>query len=522
MYDILIKNARIIDGTGAPWYRSDLAIQDGKIAEIGRLGSCLAKTSVDAEDLYLCPGFIDIHSHSDTSLPLFPQAESRILQGVTTEIGGDCGLSAAPVSADPARKKLLKDYVGDLPYTWNSMGEFLSFVEGCRPSVNFGMSAGHGTIRLCVMGFEARKASAEELTKMKHLLRQCLEDGAFCLSSGLIYPPGCYADTDELAQLATELVPYGAYYKTHMRNEGDMVVDALQEALQVCRISGAPLQINHHKVIRKSGWQVHCKTTVAMIKQARRQGLDVTADQYPYCASSTSLDSNVPLWAFEGGTEALIQRLQDPVQRRKIKEETNQSHEGRWGDIFVSYAESEQNQWAVGKSIEQIAQIRDCDPADACFDLIIEERGRVNEINYGMCEEDITYIMKQPFTMIGSDGQAFPMDYPGQPHPRSYGTFPRVLSHYCKELHLFPLETAVHKMTGLPAARLKLQDRGLIRQGMWADLVIFDFDSLRDAPTYSNPKQSCPGIRQVYVNGILTADSGVHTGAAAGRILKRK
>ena len=307
-----------------------------------------------------------------------------------------------------------------------------------------------------------------------------------------------------------------------MRNEGDQVVSALQEALQVCRVSGAPLQINHHKVIRKSGWQVHCKTTVAMIAQARRQGLDVTVDQYPYCASSTSLDSNVPLWAFEGGTQALIERLQDPFLRRKIKEETNLSHEGRWGDIFVSYAESERNQWAVGKSIEEIAQLKGCDPADACFDLIIEEHGRVNEVNYGMCEEDIVYIMKQPFTMIGSDGQAYPMDYPGQPHPRSYGTFPRVLGHYCRDLHLFPLETAVHKMTGLPAARLRLQDRGLIRQGMWADMVIFDMDKLRDTPTYSNPKQICSGIRQVYVNGILTADSGIHTKAAAGRILRRK
>lgn len=207
MYDLLIKNARIIDGTGAPWYRADLAVQDGKIAEIGRLTSCIAKTVVDAEDLYLSPGFIDIHSHSDTSLPRFPQAESRILQGVTTEIGGDCGLSAAPVSADPVKRKLLKDYVGDLPYIWNSMGEFLSYVESCRPSVNFGMSAGHGTIRLCIMGFEARKATAEELNRMKALLRQCLEDGSFCLSSGLIYPPGCYADIDELAELAAELVP---------------------------------------------------------------------------------------------------------------------------------------------------------------------------------------------------------------------------------------------------------------------------------------------------------------------------
>ncbi|MGN0659881.1 MAG: amidohydrolase family protein [Emergencia sp.] len=524
MYDLIIKNVRVIDGTSAPWFRASVAVRDGRISFVGTLpedGTVSAAEIVDGHDHYLAPGFIDIHSHSDTSLPSDPLAESRILQGITTEIGGNCGLSVAPVSRDPERKKQLKDYVGDLDYTWETVGEYLDMLEEKKVSVNFGTAVGHGTIRLAAMGFDARKATDEEMSEMGAYLRQALEDGAFCMSSGLIYPPGCYADTDELAALCEELVPFGAYYETHMRNEGDGVVEAVQEALEIARRSGAPLQIAHHKVIRKTGWHVHCRTTIALIDQARRQGIDVKADQYPYSASSTTLDSNLPNWSFEGGMETLFARLKDPQTRARLREEVNASHTGRWGDIFVSYVESEENSCYVGKSIEEIAQLRGVDPAEACFDLILEERGRVNEVNFGMCEDDIEYIMQQPYVMIGSDGNAASLDYPGQPHPRWYGTFPRVIAKYCRERKLFPLETAVFKMTGLPAGRLGLEDRGLIREGMYADLVLFDFDEIEDTPTYKNPKQPCKGIERVYVNGVLTAFSGRHTGARAGSILRR-
>ncbi len=521
MYDLIITNVRILDGTSAPWFRGGVAIKDGKIQKVGAVSGLLAKETVDGNDCYLSPGFIDIHSHSDTTLPQYLQAESRILQGVTTEIGGDCGLSVAPVSRDPEKKRQLRDYVGDLPYDWETVGEYLDQLEQQHPSVNFGTAVGHGTIRLAAMGFAARKATEQELSAMKQSLRQSLADGAFCMSSGLIYPPGCYSDVDELAELSKELVPFGAFYETHMRDEGDGVVEALSEALEIARRSGAPLQVAHHKITRKSGWHIHCKTTIAMIQQARAQGLDVTADQYPYRASSTTLDSNVPLWAFEGGVEALMKRLQTPEIRQRMKEESNASHVGRWGDIYVSYAASEKNQGIVGKSIEEIAALRGVDAADACFDLILEEKGRVNEVNYGMCEEDIEYIMSQPFTMIGSDGNAVSLQYPGQPHPRWYGTFPRVLSKYCRERQLFSLETAVYKMTGLPAARLGLQNRGLIREGMWADLVLFDFNAICDTPSFHQPKQACQGIHRVYVNGTLTAQDGVHTGARAGHVLRK-
>lgn len=522
MYDLVIRNVRVIDGSSAPWFRGWVGVKDGVIAAVGTgRAPGDARETVDGEDNYLTPGFIDIHAHSDTRLQGCPTADSRILQGVTTEIGGLCGLSVAPVNHDPARLKQLRDYVGDLDYSWETVGQYLDVLEGVRTSTNFGTAVGHGTLRVAAMGFDARPAEPAEMETMKALLRKALEDGAFCLSSGLIYPPGCYADTDELAELCKELVPYGAYYETHMRDEGEGVVEALQEALEVCRRSGAPLQISHHKVTRKSVWQVHCKTTIALIDQARRQGLDVQADQYPYSASATTLDSNAPLWAFEGGVEKLLTRLQDPALRPRINAEANASHVGRWGDIYIPYVATEKNQWTVGKSIQEIAEIRGVDPADACFDLIVEERCRVGEVNYGMCEEDIEYIMSQPYTMIGSDGEAASLDHSGQPHPRWYGTFPRVIAKYCRERKLFSLETAIFKMTGLPAARLGLQNRGLIRRGMQADLVLFDFDEIEDTPTYKDPKQPCKGIRRVYVNGALTARDGVHTGARNGTIMRK-
>lgn len=525
MFDTVIKNVRIIDGSNAAWYRSDIGIKDGKIAKIGivdlpkrdELGDT---TVVDGKDLYAAPGFIDIHSHSDTSLMEYPKAESRILQGVTTEIGGNCGLSTAPVSANADKKEMLRAYVGDLSYDWQSVAGFLDKMEETPISVNFGTEVGHGSIRIAAMGFENRKPTAEEMAKMRELLRESLADGAFAMSSGLIYPPGCYADTDELAELCKELPAYGAFYATHMREEGVNVVESVKEAIEICERSGAALQISHHKVTKKSVWQLHCKTTIALIEQARRRGLDVKADQYPYRASSTTLDSNLPSWAFEGGMEALFARIQDPESRERMRQESNASHVGRWGDIYIAYAESEKNRWTVGKSIPEIAEILGVDPAEAVMDLVLQEKGRINEVNFGMCEEDIEYIMQQPYVMPGSDGEAVSLAYEGKPHPRWFGTFPRVISHYSRERKLFPLETAVFKMTGLPASRLGLRDRGLLKEGMWADIVIFDADKIEDTPTYENPVQACAGISKVYVNGVLTAENGKHTGAAAGKVLR--
>ncbi|MBR7147400.1 MAG: amidohydrolase family protein, partial [Firmicutes bacterium] len=404
MYDLIIKNVRILDGTGAPWVRGAVAVQGGRIVRVGTFEG-EAKKVVDGQDKYLAPGFIDIHCHSDGTLPVYPTAESRILQGVTTEIGGDCGLGVAPVSQDPEKKKQLIDYVGGgLSYDWTTIGEYLDDLEEKRPSVNFGTAVGHGAIRIYAMGFEARKPTSEEMEVMKAALRQALDDGAFCMSSGLIYPPGCYSDIDEMTELCKELVPYGAFYETHMRNEGDNVVESLEEAIEVCRRSGAPLQVCHHKIVNKKNWG-KSQITIPMIQKAREEGLDVKCDQYPYEASATTMDSNIPQWAFEGGTDAMLKRLEDPETRAKLRDESNKSHEGRWGDIYLAYTECEANEKYVGMNILEIAEARGgIDPADACFDLVYDDKGRCYEVNYGMSEDDIEYIMKQPYVMPGSDG----------------------------------------------------------------------------------------------------------------------
>lgn len=512
MFDLLIKNARIIDGTGSPWYRADLAVENGKIAAIGKITD-EALTVIDGEDKYLAPGFIDIHSHSDFSILNCPSNESRLLQGITTELTGNCGDSMAPVgpgTVEPDKK-------------YKTVADFFTEVEKIKPATNFAMLVGHGTVRDAVMGYCSDKASIEQIEEMKKLTSQAMRDGAFGISSGLIYPPGCYADTDELAQVASAAAPYGGLYSTHMRNENVKVVDSVKEAIEIAERSGARLQISHHKVTSKQNWEVSCKTTIALIEKARKRGLDAACDQYPYSASATGLDSNIPRWAFEGGFDAMLKRLEDPETRAKLRDESNKSHLGRWQDIYVAYVQTEKNQWMVGKSITEIAEAlggKDC--ADTCFDIVADEHGHVGEVNFGMCEEDIEYIMSQPFTMTGTDGESMLLSCPGKPHPRNFGTMVRMLSHYCRDRKLFSIETAIHKITALPAGRMGLADRGVIKSGMWADLVLFDLEKLKDNPSYSEPQQACDGILKVFVNGVLAAENGKTTGSRSGMVIRHK
>lgn len=524
MLDLLIKNARIIDGTKTPAFDGQVGIKDGKITYIGGADDNLqvSREVIDANGLFLVPGFVDIHSHSDGTILEFPNAESRVFQGITTEITGNCGSSTAPVSTDIEKRKLLADYAGLDEITWNSVAEYFKAVEEKGTSTNIGLVTGHGTLRIAAMGFDKRKPTEEEMNVMKILLRQSMEEGSFGYSSGLIYPPGSYAETEELTELAKVLTEYDGIYTTHMRNEGMQVRESLAEAIEIAEKSRAALEVSHHKVIRKEGWHKYCYDTIQMIKDARSRGVVAYCDQYPYCASSTGLDSNIPEWAFEGGMEAMINRLQDPDTKARIIKEMAEGHVGRWGDIFVANAHTEKNQIAVGKSIEEIAKLRNTTPEEACIALVVEENGKISEVNYGMCEEDIEYIMSQEFTSIGSDGNARSLEINGQPHPRHYGTFVRVISHYCKERGLFPLETAIYKLSGQNAEKMKIADRGKIQEGMWADLVIMDFDKIKDTPTYEAPIATCAGIEKVFVNGVLTVDNGVHTGARAGMIVKRK
>lgn len=524
MFDLLIKGVRVIDGTGSPWFFGDVAVKDGRIAAVGKSINAIADQVINGKGLTLTPGFIDIHSHSDFSLPIDGGAESRLLQGVTTEIGGNCGMSPAPVISE--RLNLLKKYTGflsqDMSWDWTSFDEFLQAVERAEPAVNFGSLVGHGTLRIAAMGFDDRKPTADELKEMQRLLGESMQQGAFGVSSGLIYPPGCYADTDELAEVAKAVAPYSGYYETHMRNEGDEILKSIEESAEVGRRAGVPVQIAHHKVVGRYNWGVGVKSQ-ARIAELRAEGLDIANDQYPYTAASTTITTIFPNWAHEGGVDGLLSRLQDPVIRARLRNEVLEKMEKtarRFEDILIAQVNTPKHKHLEGKTVAEAAALADQDACEFTFDLIIAEHAGIAVVTFGMDEVDVKAIMSHPLTMIGSDGCSMPMQGPGKPHPRTFSTFVRVLSKYCLQENLFPLEEAVRKMTSLPANRLRLMDRGLIRPGCWADLVLIDTEQLAERSTFADPRQAPVGVEKVWVNGQLAVDRGQVTGTRAGQVLR--
>ena len=526
-YDILIKNASIIDGTGAPAFAGDTAVSGDLITAVVPGGSreLRAGRIIDGTGLYLAPGFVDIHTHSDLTALRVPTADSRILQGITTELCGNCGMSAFPIFGD--RKDDFRYYLSEYvdkndPLPYSDMNGFVSLLDEEKHSTNMAFLTGHGNLRLSAMSFRRGKPEQEEMSVMKRLLEETLQDGSFGMSSGLIYPPGSYARSEELEELCTVLRSYGGIYTTHMRNEGLQLTDSVREVIRLAEKTGVKVEISHLKEIRQECWHTAVREAVKLIADARDRGLDITFDQYPYTASASGLETNIPEHAFEGGKEKLRERLLDPRERAALRDEANESHIGRWDKIFVSRAEGASNKDFVGHSIAEIAAMTGKDPADACFDIVLSSDFQANEVNFGMCEEDIEYILSQDFGMTGSDGEAEPLDFPGVPHPRIYGTFPRIISRYVRKRGVISLEQAVRKMTGAPAERIGLTDRGKISEGMHADLVLFDYDKIEDTPDYFNPGQPCEGIRAVFVNGVLSASDGVHTGARAGRIIRRR
>ncbi|HJL14084.1 MAG TPA: D-aminoacylase [Sandaracinaceae bacterium LLY-WYZ-13_1] len=538
----LIENARIVDGTGAPARDGSLLIEDDVLAEVGET-SLPPDEVLDAGGAVVAPGFIDMHSHGDFTLPGQPDAEAKVAQGVTTEVVCNCGLGLQPANAQVERfYELLQPMIfGEASGgCFEDLDRYGAALESRGVSVNVACLVPHGNVRCAVVGMEEREATATEIGHMRELVEAEMAQGAFGLSTGLVYPPGAYAGTDEIVELAKVLRPYGGFYATHMRDEGSKVVQSVEEALTIGREARVGVQISHHKAAGRFNWG-KTKKTLKMVDDAHAAGLDVHSDVYPYTAGSTVLSAMfVPLWAFEGGQRQLLERLADPATRERIIADSKERLLSfatlpgvldrivpkrlllplllrELGKVVVISSTKRQHHYE-GKNLLEMAKMRGQDLYEAMLDLLAEEETAVAAIAHVMDERDVQRVMKHPRTMLGTDG--FPQRE-GKPHPRTYGTYPRVLERYVREEGLLTLEEAVHKMTGMVAAKLGVDDRGVLRPGAKADLVVFDPARVRDRSSYADPRRAPEGFAHVFVNGAWTLRDGAHTGARAGRVLRR-
>ncbi len=524
MYDVVFTNVRIIDGTGSPWFYGEVAVTGDRIADISHRINDTAARTIDGGNMVLSPGFIDSHSHSDTCWFVDKRGESKIRQGVSTEVIGQCGASPAPVTKKRKGDALSLTTDEGMEMRWTTFAEYLASLEENGVATNIVPLVGHGALRSSAMGYEDRPPTDKELRDMKALLVEALESGAFGFSTGLIYPPSCYAETAELIELATVMSPYGGIYETHMRNENIGLVKSVEEAIKIGREGNVPVQISHHKATREQAWGL-VNESLAVIDKARRQGVDVTCDQYPYIASATGLKAILPSWAHEGGPEALLARLKDRDVSKIIKREvqTVEGPKNGWPKMLITSVSTQKNKFAEGKRIPEIAKAFGLSDVEAAIKLLVDEELEVGYVEFGMCEGDVKTVMAHPCVMFGSDSSCAAIDGPlsyGKPHPRTYGTFTRILGKYVRE-EVLSLERAVFKMTGMPAARLRLMDRGLIKPGMKADITLFDPDTVIDRATFEKPAQYPCGIEHVMINGVLVLENGEHTGQVAGKVLRR-
>jgi N-acyl-D-amino-acid deacylase len=523
VFDLILKGGRVLDGAGNVDVLADVAVEAGRIGAIGQLGAAEAREIVDVTGLTVCPGFIDPHCHSDALPFATDPLPAKILQGVTTEVNGNCGSTAYPIV--PATADLLKEHhaglFADMPWDWTRAAGYFQRLEEAGPVSNIAPLVGHGALRVAVMGFENRVPTDDELKAMQRLLAESLEDGAVGLSSGLIYAPGFYSHTPELVALASVLKGTGRPYCSHVRGETATLFDAHREAIEIGERNGIPVQHSHLKAAGRAN-HGHARELLALLEQARERGVDVTGDAYPYDAGSTRMAALLPPWSQEGGRELLLERLTIPAEREQIKRDfrdgipgwENLAGAGGWDRVRISSVES--NTSYLGKSIQQIADEHGSDAVDALCDVLIEERGRPTIVVTMMDEADVREILRHPLVMIGSDA----IVTRGKPHPRTWGTYPRVLGHYAREIGLFSQAEAVRKMTSMPAQKFGLWDRGLVRPGLAADLVVFDAQTVLDLATHDEPEQAPLGLPHVLVNGTFAVRDGRYTGARAGRVLR--
>jgi len=527
-YDLYIKNANIVDGSGSPAFVSDIAIKNGKIIEIGENISGSSASLIDAKGLTVTPGFIDMLSWASGPILYDGNVESVVQQGITTAIFGE-GWSMGPAndSVKAEMKGWWPEY--EIQYNWETLADYLKYVEQKGTSVNIGSYVGATTVRMHEIGFKDRKATEDELQRMKELVKKEMEAGAFGVASSLVYTPAFYANTHELTELAKVAAEYNGVYASHIRSESSDLISALDEFITICKEAKISGEIYHLKAAGKENWDKLDKV-ISKIEKARNEGLNIAADIYPYTAGATGLSAMMPPWAKGGGDDALIERLKNPAIRQKIKLQIQTSFT-RWENfywmadggenILVSYL-SEKNKDMQGKTIAEIATLRNLDEIDTIFELLIEESGGGGGIYFLMPEENVIKKMQLPWVSFCTDEDAYrPVGLMSKrnPHPRAYGTYPRILGKYIREQNVITLKEAIRKMTSLPAEKLGLKNRGLIKQGYAADINIFDSDKIIDKATYTEPHQFPEGIHYVIVNGIMVVTNGKHTGAQPGKAL---
>lgn len=529
-FDLVITNGHIIDGTGSPWYSGDIGIREGKIAAIGNLTDAKRTRTIDAHGMVVAPGFIDMLGQSELSILVDPRLPSKIYQGITTEITGE-GDSAAPlndaiIKADQAGY----DHYHLTP-DWRSLRQYFARLEKQGIGINLASYVGATEVRRMVLGEDDKQPTPEQLEQMKELVRQAMRDGAVGVSSSLEYAPAPYAKTDELIALASEASKFGGIYATHMRNESDVVLAGIDEALRIGKESHIPVEIWHLKVAGKNNWG-RMPEVVAKIDAARKQGMDVSADTYAYTAWYNGLSAFIPPWAHDGGDAKLIERLKDPATRARIRKDLNTPSEewdNEWQEIpgpeavLIGLVQNPKLVPLQGKRLSEVAKLWNEDPMDALFDLLIRDNAFTGVAVFGMSEPDVVLALQQPWVSVDNDSSgAAPEGILGEehPHPRAYGTFPRILRKYVREEHKLTLEDAIRKFSALAAQRMRLTDRGVLKAGLWADVVIFNPDTVKDVATFENPNQLSQGMEYVLVNGVPVIDQGKMTGSRPGKVLR--
>lgn len=532
-FDLLIRNGNLIDGTGNPYYKADIGIINGQIAHIGKnINPIGTERIIDANGSVVSPGFFDAHSHDELSLLINPRCDEKILQGVTTNVICNCGFSPAPISEEHRKDiddslksrggELVKEELKEI----YSFDDYLRKLEAVKPGINILPLVGHSTVRIAVMGSANRAPTDFELSKMKQLVANAMEEGAIGMSTGLILVPGTYAESEEIIELSKVVSKFNGIYTSHIRSEGDFEIPAITEAIRVGKVANVPVQISHHKVMGKQNWGKSTET-LKMMGEARAKGVEITCDQYPYDAGSTRLAVVLPPEILADGPEVYSRKLRNPKVREALIAEIEKGKEVQWDNfirgtgfenIFIAVSPNHHNY--IGRSISEIADKERKNPYDLIFDLVAEEKQGVIAIFFMMHDDDIERIMRSPLTMIGTDG--IPGFGVNRVHPRITGTFPRVLGRYVREKGVLGIEEAIRKMTSLPAQTFKVKRKGLLQEGFDADIVIFDPEKILDRSSYDEPQQKPEGISYVLVNGEIAVENGEVTGASSGKVLRHK